>query len=105
MVEEGFITREGHSYQQERPKFLRRVKLLYSVIFLSLMGIVVAGKLIQEGVALYHQLLEPESKAKLAAVIFTSADAIIAVVIAYYTFLYVEWLRRNKKPSGSIAAT
>jgi len=58
------------------------------------MGLVVLGKIIQETIALHLELPGLASKGKVTAVLFIFADFVIAVVIGYYTVLYVQWLRR-----------
>jgi len=94
LIAAGFVTREGFSYHKDRPEFLKRVKILYSVIFLLLMGLVVLGKIVRETIAVHLELPGLASKGKVTAVLFIFADFVIAVVIGYYTVLYVQWLRR-----------
>ena len=89
------VTREGAAYLKARPKYLKHVRYLYGPVFITLLLVVVVSKMTQELYSLRYEWAVLDNRRIFAAISFDAIDVVIALVIGYYTILYVRWLSRN----------
>ncbi|HEX5707744.1 MAG TPA: hypothetical protein VFX96_10645 [Pyrinomonadaceae bacterium] len=84
-----FVTREGAYYRESQPIFLKQVFFLYSWVFCGLLVLVVVLKIVSEW-------RSPEVAARnWLTVGFTILDTLIALVVLYYTALFLYWRRED----------